>query len=252
METSATQWVPLDDAVRHSLGIAAPVTNTPQNAERLVRTAVFADAPEPYGSLWRNLVALENQLAELMLEQPSNLLVLGGDAFFLQDQPDGIHLMHANAIDGKFFDAQSRLDFDLDWVDADPEHLEDYNRILQASINEVVALNQYGLPQASVEEVVSQTGDSNATSLEHMAEQLQRRGISRFELSGITNALYVGRVIEETVDHIAQDIGRGRIFVHAKQSLSPVPSLGERPTIKFQEGRGFVSGPNGLDADRGR
>lgn len=252
MHAQVSHLMPLDEAARQALGITIPQAQKPDNDQRLLTAPVFANAPEPFGHLWRNLATLENQLAEQLLEQPDCALVIGVHAFFLHEGAEGIALMHAARYGDEFFDAQSRFDLDMGWVDVDTAEIEDYNLTLEQAIRDFGSLSRISVPAATGTEVGAEVTHPFPTSLERLTEQLQARGVSRFELSGITNAMYVGMVIAESGDHVAQDIGRGRVYVHVKDNLSVVPAVGQKPTITFKDGRGFVSGLDEPAAERGR
>ena len=99
--------------------------------------SVFEDAPEPVGMLWRNLTRLENTLAEKLLQLPlGTLVVVEQDAWILREDGTHVVLCHGNYADQAISEESSRFDFDLGWVDVEPNELQDYLERVTRAIDE--------------------------------------------------------------------------------------------------------------------
>lgn len=77
-------------------------------------------------------------------------------------------------------------------------------------------------------------------SVESLQDKLQSRGFDNFLPAGIEGKSYIGKVVEVSLLHIAQDTGRGAIVIHDKRALDKLPLKGDMMTVKIQDGRGKV------------
>jgi len=56
----------------------------------------------------------------------------------------------------------------------------------------------------------------------------------------IPGRVYIGPVVDESVFHIAQNYGRSGVVFHDKRDLDKVPRVGDKMTVKYENGRGQV------------
>ena len=78
-------------------------------------------------------------------------------------------------------------------------------------------------------------------SFEDLADALSQKGAAVIKQSGEEGHKYIGPIVAENALHVAQDVGRGQLVIHSKDSLDKVPSVGDRLTIQFVGGRGVVA-----------
>lgn len=89
---------------------------------------------------WRNLAALENQLAELLAKHTGKMVANELDAYYLKIVDGELILCHATFIDGQLADESSRFDFDLEFVDITADELQFAIRGLETCIENFAAL----------------------------------------------------------------------------------------------------------------
>ena len=93
---------------------------------------------------------------------------------------------------------------------------------------------------------VSNTLDSDKsklkvqTSEEAMRTKLKANGYENFKDSSLDGQTYVGKVVEVSSLHVAQDVGRRVVAIHDVRTLDKLPMKGDSMAVKFSNGRGRV------------
>lgn len=105
---------------------------------------------------------------------------------------------------------------------------------------------------------VSNTLDSDISKLkikkseDALSTKLKAGGYENFKASGIEGQTYVGKVVDVSPYHVAQDVGRRVIVIHDARVLDKLPAVGDSMAVKFSNGRGRVTDMVKSSQDLGR
>lgn len=105
---------------------------------------------------------------------------------------------------------------------------------------------QNSLAQAGGDKVL------NANLESALRADLKQQGFEKFDASNIDGRYYMGKIVAVGPLHVAQDLGRGVVAIHDTRTLDKVAALGDRLTVKYQEGRGQVTDMVKSSKDLGR
>jgi len=85
-----------------------------------------------------------------------------------------------------------------------------------------------------------------------LLDRLKSKGYETFKPSGVEGQVYMGKVVDSSRFHVAQDVGRRVIVVHDVRALDKLVAKDDSMSVKFVNGRGHVNEMVKSSRDLGR
>ena len=121
-----------------------------------------------------------------------------------------------------------------------------------------VVQQQFGISRQQLHQILKTVEDASivktdvteikpsdiTASLEIIAATVRAKHGEQLKLKEVDAAFsgtFVGRILEKTAFHTAQDVGRGEVILHSLGRLEQVPTVGVSARLEYQNGRASVT-----------